>query len=52
MWTEHISARSLQSVGAMALLLINIESDAIFLIESWRRDEMLCYLHVTARPLV
>eukprot|EP00957_Ditylum_brightwellii_P112765 8596676-Ditylum_brightwellii.AAC.1 len=36
----------------MALLLGNIDSDTIRLIGCWRSDEMLRYLHTTARQLM
>ena len=36
----------------MALLLENIEADTIRIIGRWRSDEILRYLHVTARPLM
>jgi hypothetical protein len=43
-----ISARSLRSGGAMALLCAGIDSDIIRLVGRWRSDEMLRYLHVQA----
>ena len=45
-----ISARSLRSEGAMALLCAGIDSDIIRLVGRWRSDEMLRYLHVQALP--
>ena len=36
----------------MELLLRNIDTNTIRLIGMWRRDEMLCYLHVTEQTLM
>ena len=47
-----ISARSLRSSGAMALLCSKLDTDQIRLLGRWRSDEMLRYLHVQAYPLV
>lgn len=47
-----ISARSLRSSGAMALLCANLDTDKIRLLGRWRSDEMLRYLHVQAYPIV
>ena len=49
---KQISSWSLQSSGTMALLLGNVETDTIRIIGRWSSDYMLCYLHVTARPLM
>ena len=46
-----VSARSLCASGAMALLIGGVDDDVIQLIGRWRSDEMLRYLHVTARSL-
>ena len=47
---DCISARSLRSGGAMALLCAGIDSDIIRLVGRWKSDEMLRYLHVQALP--
>jgi len=47
-----ISARSLRSSGAMALLCARVDSDVIRLLGRWRSDEMLRYLHVQALPIL
>jgi hypothetical protein len=47
-----VSARSLWAVGATALLLAQVDPDVIRLIGRWQSDEMLCYLHVQAYPLM
>jgi len=47
-----ISIRLLRSSGAMALLCANMDSDKIRLLGRWRSDEMLCYLHIQAFPIV
>jgi hypothetical protein len=49
---QYISARSLRSSGAMALLCANVDSDKIRLLGRWKSDEMLRYLHVQAFPVV
>lgn len=49
---EDISARSLRTAGAMALLCSNIDHDHIKLVGSWRSDAMLRYLHVQAAPVM
>ena len=48
---EDVSARSLRSSGAMALLCANLDTDRIRLLGRWRSDEMLRYLHVQAYPV-
>lgn len=47
-----ISARSLRSGGATALLCAGVDSDITKLIGRWRSDEMLKYLHVRAVSLM
>jgi hypothetical protein len=47
---DCISARSLRSGGAMALLCAGIDTDIIRLVGRWKSDEMLRYLHVQALP--
>jgi hypothetical protein len=48
---KDISARSLRSGGAMALLCTEVDTDKIRLLGRWRSDEMLRYLHIQAYPL-
>jgi hypothetical protein len=48
---DDISARSLRSGGAMALLCAEVDTDKIRLLGRWRSDEMLRYLHIQAYPL-
>lgn len=47
-----VSARAMRAGGAMALLLADVDSDKIRLIGRWKSDEMLRYLHTTARPIM
>jgi hypothetical protein len=47
---DCISARSLRSGGAMALLCAGVDSNIIRLVGRWKSDEMLRYLHVQALP--
>ena len=47
-----VSARSMHVSGVMALLLAWVDADTIRLIGQWHNDEMLHYLHVTARPIM
>jgi hypothetical protein len=47
---SDVSARSLRSSGAMALLGAKVDTDMIRLVGRWRSDEMLRYLHVQAEP--
>jgi len=47
-----ISVQSLCSSGAMALLCGHVDTDRIRLLGRWRSDEMLCYLHVQAFPVL
>jgi len=49
---NDISIRSLRSSGAMALLCARVDTNTIRLLSRWRLDEMLCYVHVQAFPLV
>jgi hypothetical protein len=49
---SNISVRSLRALGAMALLCAKVDTDMIRLLGRWRSDEMRCYLHVQAFPLV
>ena len=36
----------------MEILLGSIDADTIRIIRRWRSKETLCYIHVTARPLM
>jgi hypothetical protein len=47
-----ISARALRAGGAMALLLGKVDYATIQLIGRWRSDQILRYLHVSARPIM
>jgi hypothetical protein len=48
-----LSIHSLQSLGAMAVLCVNVDMDHIFLLGNrWTFDEMLQYLHVKVFPVV
>ena len=49
---EKISAWSLRSSGAMALLLGNIDAGTIRIIGRWRSDKMMHYLHNTVQNLM
>ena len=49
---KDLSARSLQTAGAMARLCSGVDNDIISLIGRWRSDEMLRYLHVQAEPIM
>ena len=49
---SDVSARCLRAAGATALLLAKVDPDVIRLIGRWRSDEMLCYLHVQAYPMM
>ena len=52
-FTHHdVSARSLRSAGAMALLCSGVDHDIISLIGCWRSNEMMRYLHVQAEPIM
>ena len=47
-----VSARSTRAGDAMSLLCAGIDSDRIRRIGRWRSDEMYCYLHVQAQPVM
>ena len=49
---SDVSARSLQSGGAMALVCGNIDKDKIQLQGRWKSDAVFRYLHAQALPLV
>lgn len=36
----------------MEHLWLGVDTDIIKLIDRWQSDEMLCYLHVQARPVI
>ena len=36
----------------MVIILRKIDADTIYLNGRWRSDGILCYLHITARPLM
>jgi hypothetical protein len=48
---SDVSARSLRSSGAMAMLCAGIDSLIIKMLGRWRSDEMLRYLHLQATPV-
>jgi len=47
-----MSAHSLRTSDTMALLCKQVDSDIIRLMARWRSDEMLCYLHLQAKPIL
>jgi hypothetical protein len=49
---SEVLARCLRAAGATALLLAQVDPDAICLIGWWHSDKMLRYLHVQAYPLM
>ncbi len=49
---QDISARSLRSAGAMALVCAAVDTDIICLLGHWHSDEMLRYLTVQALPII
>ncbi|MGH8336942.1 MAG: hypothetical protein ACRETL_09035, partial [Gammaproteobacteria bacterium] len=49
---KNISARSLRSGGATALLCAKVPTDTIRLMGRWLSDEVLRYLHVQTQPVV
>jgi hypothetical protein len=49
---SDISVRAIRAGGAMALLLGNVDYATIQLIGRWRSDQILRYLHVSARPIM
>ena len=49
---DDVSACSLRSSGAMALLCAHVDTDVIRLIGRWRSDKMLRYLHLQADSLM
>jgi hypothetical protein len=49
---SDISARALRAGGAMTLLLGKVDYATIQFIGRWRSNQILCYLHVSARPIM
>ena len=49
---SDVSAQCLRAAGANALLCASADTDVIHLLGCWRSDEMLCYLHLQAAPLM
>jgi hypothetical protein len=49
---DEVSARSLRSGGAMALLCGQIDPDHIHILGRWHSDAMMRYLHMQARAVV
>ena len=47
-----VSARCLCAVGANTLLCASVDTDVIRLLGHWPSNEMLCYLHLQAAPLM
>ena len=48
----EVLSRSLRAASAMALLVSKVDTDIICLLGRWRSDEMLQYLHLSAKPLM
>ena len=48
---SDISARSLRSTGAMALVCARVDACHTRLVGRWRSDELYEYLHVQAEPI-
>ena len=49
---QQITARSLRSGGAMALMCSGVPTDTIKLVGRWRSDAIFRYLHTQAAPVV
>ena len=49
---SDVSACSLRAGGAMALLVGKVDPDIIQILGRWRLDEMFCYLHLSAEPIM
>ena len=49
---KDVYVQSLRAAGAMAFICSDVDTDIISLIEHWRSDEMLRYLHVQAEPIM
>lgn len=49
---KNVTAKSLRSSGAMALLVAQVDTDLIRLIGRWKSDAMLRYLHIQALPVM
>jgi hypothetical protein len=50
--TSEISARSLRTGGAMAILFGKIDINSIRMMDQWYSDAMLRYLHMQAQPII
>ena len=50
--SKDVSAHSLCTAGAMALICSGEDSDIIKLIGCWRSNKMFRYIHVQAEPLM
>ncbi len=48
---SEVSACSLLTAGAMALVLANFDTNIIQLLGWWHSDEMFWYLHLIAKPI-
>ena len=46
---EDVSALSMRSGVAMVLLISQVNTDTIRLVDRWRSDIILCYLHTAAQ---
>ena len=49
---NDVSARSSRASGAITLLLGGVDANTIKLLRRWRSDEMIRYLHISARQLI
>ena len=49
---DKIAARLLQSSGAIALLLVGVDTNHIRILGFWKSDAMLCYLYNCALALI
>ena len=48
---DRITAQSLRTSGAMALLHARVDSNLVRMLGRWRSDAMIRYLHVQAAPI-
>ena len=48
---DNISARLMRSGGAMALIMVRVETDTIHLVGRWRINAMLRFLHIKSQEL-
>ena len=49
---EDVSAQSMRAGGAMALLMVRVNTDTIRLVGRWRSDVMLYFLHTTVKTFL